>query len=251
MCTELNCLHEGRLGSVSRRDWLRRTLALGASAAAVGLLGAGRSAGAVSFSREQRDAMTPDDVITMLREGNQRFRSGAMRTQDFLEQKRASASGQYPAAMVLSCIDSRAPAEIIMDTGIGDIFNARIAGNVATPGLLGSMEFGCAVAGAKLLMVMGHTACGAIAGSIQGVELGNLTGVLERIRPAVEATPFQGERISTDRAFVNAVAHTNVLNTIEVIRQQSPILAGLADQGKIKIVGAMYNLEDGQVNFLT
>src|SRR5690606_17932829 len=120
---------------------------------------------------------------------------------DFLAQKRLTATGQYPAAVILSCIDSRAPGEIIFDTGIGDAFGARIAGNISTPDLLGSMEFACAAAGAKLVLVMGHTACGAIAGAINGVKLGNLTGLLQQITPAVEATKFAGERTGSNRAF--------------------------------------------------
>lgn len=206
-------------------------------------------AAAASLSREQRDAMTPDQVIDMLRAGNQRFRSGEMQPRDFLAQKRATASGQYPAAVVLSCIDSRAPAEIVMDAGIGDIFSVRIAGNVPTPDLIGSMEFACAMAGAKLLLVMGHTGCGAIAGAIDQARLGNLTGLLERIRPAVDATDYQGERTGRNRAFVDAVAHTNVLLAKTRIRQDSPVLRDLEQQGRIRIAAAMYDLRNGKVAF--
>jgi carbonic anhydrase len=125
------------------------------------------------MSQAERDAMTPDQVIAMLKEGNARFRAGKMQGHDYLAQKRASAAGQYPASVILSCIDSRAPAEIILDSGIGDTFNARIAGNIANDDLLGSLEFACALAGAKVVLVMGHTACGAIKGAIDGAKLGN------------------------------------------------------------------------------
>ncbi len=250
MCTETNCRHMGRLADVSRRGWLKRSIALGAGAMGAGLMAGGRKAAAASLSREQRDAMTPDQVIDMLRAGNQRFRDGTSCAQDFLAQKQTTATGQFPAAVVLSCIDSRAPAEIVMDAGIGDIFCARVAGNVSTPDLLGSMEFACGIAGAKLLLVMGHTRCGAIAGAIGGAQLGNLTGLLERISPAVGKTPYDGERTAANYGFVDAVAHTNVLDTMEAIRQHSPLLAGLESEGKIKIVGSMYDLGSGQVNFL-
>jgi carbonic anhydrase len=174
-----------------------------------------------------------------------------MKPQDFLAQKRASASGQYPAAVILSCIDSRAPAEIILDIGIGDTFNARVAGNVANPDMLGSMEFACAVAGAKVILVMGHTACGAIKGAIDNVKLGNLTGLLESIKPAIEMTHYEGERTSKNAGFVDAVAQSNVRHTIDVIRSNSSILADLDKNGKIRIVGAMYDLSNGKVSFMS
>src|SRR5262245_64722658 len=128
--------------------------------------------------------MTPDEIIQLMKKGNERFRSGKPTTQNYLAQQRASAKGQYPAAVLLSCIDSRAPAETIMDLGIGDVFNARVAGNVANDDILGSMEFACQVAGAKVVLVMGHTACGAIKGAIDRVQLGNLTGLLAKVQPA-------------------------------------------------------------------
>ncbi|NLZ11766.1 MAG: carbonic anhydrase, partial [Alcaligenaceae bacterium] len=172
-----------------RRHWLMAGFGLSVAAAA-GLSVIPATAAAVSLTQAQRDAMTPDQVIDMLQQGNARFRSGKMQSHDFLAQKRATATGQYPAAVILSCIDSRAPGEIIFDTGIGDAFGARIAGNIATPDLIGSMEFACAVAGAKLVLVLGHTGCGAIAGAINGVKLGNLTGLLQQIEPAVKATTY-------------------------------------------------------------
>jgi carbonic anhydrase len=202
-----------------------------------------------TLTPEQRDALTPGKVLAMLKSGNERFRTGEMRPHDYLAQKRATAGGQYPAAAILSCIDSRAPAEIILDTGIGDTFNARIAGNIANDDLLGSLEFACAAAGAKLILVMGHTSCGAIKGAIDGAELGHLTGLLNKIKPAVAATHFSGERSSGNSAFVDAVAATNVRRTVAEIRTRSSVLAGLEKDGKIDIVGSMYHLQGGRVEF--
>ncbi len=244
-----NCCTPDTPQDPSRRNWLKA--GAGASVAvAAGLSLVPATASADSLTQEQRDAMTPDQVVEMLREGNVRFRSGKMQAQDFLAQKRATATGQYPAAVILSCIDSRAPGEIIFDTGIGDAFGARIAGNISTPDLIGSMEFACAVAGAKLVLVMGHTACGAIAGAINGVQLGNLTGLLQQIEPAVAATTFSGERTGSNREFVDAVARQNVLLTVEAIRKNSSVLAELEKQGKIKMIGSMYDLSNGEVTFL-
>jgi carbonic anhydrase len=185
----------------------------------------------------------------MLKAGNERFRAGRMQSHDYLAQKRASAGGQYPAAAILSCIDSRAPAEIILDTGIGDTFNARVAGNIANDDIIGSLEFACAAAEAKLVLVMGHTGCGAVKGAIDDVELGQLTALLGKIKPAIPATTFGGERTSKNADFVDAVAATNVRRTVEEIRQRSSVLAELEKQGKIKFVGTMYHLVGGRVEF--
>jgi carbonic anhydrase len=233
-----------------RRVWLKG----GLSACAIALLagiGCGPDDAEAALTQAQRDALTPDQIIALMKTGNERFRSGKMMPRDFLAQKRASASGQYPAAIILSCIDSRAPAEIILDIGIGDTFNARVAGNVANPDMLGSMEFACAVAGAKVILVMGHTACGAIKGAIDNVQLGNLTGLLDSIKPAIEMTQYEGERTSKNAAFVDAVATSNVRHTIGVIRDNSSILADLEKKEAIRIVGAMYDLNNGKVNFLS
>jgi len=238
--------------ATSRRALLRSLAGLGVAGAAgnLALPGAVRVAYAAALTKEQRDGMTPDQVLAMLQAGNERFRTGRMRAHDYLAQKRATIPGQYPAAAILSCIDSRAPAEIILDTGIGDSFNARVAGNIANDDLLGSLEFACAASGAKLILVMGHTACGAIKGAIDGVQLGHLTELLERIKPAVGATAYSGERSSKNAAFVDAVAGTNVRRTIEQIRVQSSVLAGLEQDGKIRIVGSMYHLKGGRVELL-
>jgi carbonic anhydrase len=239
----------GQPGSDSgRRNFLKGTLA----AAAVGLAGGGAfvpTANADALTQAQRDNMTPEQIIDLMREGNERFRRGERKNRDYLREQRASALGQYPAAVLLSCIDSRAPAEVIMDLGIGDIFNCRLAGNVDNPDILGSMEFACKVAGAKLVLVMGHTACGAIKGAIDNAQLGNLTGLLAKIKPAVQATTYAGERVASNYAFVDAVARKNVEMTVASIRKKSPVLAELEAAGSIRIRGAMYNLQTGAVEF--
>src|SRR5215469_6988570 len=237
-------------GNANRRTALR--LFGGSCLAFAGLrLGVPESARAAALTREQRDALTPDQVIEMLKGGNERFRTGKMQAHDYLAQKRASAAGQYPAAAILSCIDSRAPAEIILDAGIGDTFNARIAGNIANDDLIGSLEFACAAAGAKVVLVMGHTACGAVKGAIDAVELGHLTALLDKIKPAVAATTYSGARTSKNDAFVDAVAATNERRTVDDIRARSTVLTALEKDGKIKIVASMYHLVGGRVEFLT
>jgi carbonic anhydrase len=236
------------LGS-SRRNFLRLT-------STTTLLGLGggtlfsNSAHADALTHAQRDSMTPEQIIEKMKRGNERFRNGERKARNYLSEQKASASGQYPAAVLLSCIDSRAPAEVIMDLGIGDIFNCRIAGNVENDDILGSMEFACKLSGAKVVLVMGHTACGAIKGAIANAELGNLTGLLAKIKPAVQATTYPGDRSATNYAFVEAVARKNVELTIAGIRRDSPVLAEMESKGTIKIAGAMYHLETGAVEFL-
>jgi carbonic anhydrase len=203
-----------------------------------------------SLTKEQRDTMTPTQVIDELKKGNERFRSGKMTSRDYLAQKRASAAGQYPAAVVLGCLDSRVPAEIIFDVGIGDTFIGRVAGNVVNDDMLGSMEFACAVSGAKVVLILGHTACGAVKGAIDDVVLGNLTGLLARVKPAIPATKFDGEKSSKNAIYVDAVAQTNVVLGLAEIRRRSPILQELENKGNIKIVGAMYDLTTGAVQFV-
>jgi carbonic anhydrase len=208
----------------------------------------GRTSGALT--KEQRDRMTPLQVIDELKKGNERFRTGKMTPRDYLAEKRSSAAGQYPAAVVLGCLDSRVPAEIVFDAGIGDIFTGRVAGNVVNDDMLGSMEFGCAVSGAKVVLVLGHTACGAVKGAIDDVVLGNLTGLLARIKPALPETKFEGEKSSKNASYVNAVARTNVVLSLAEIRRRSPILEELEKKGSIKISGAMYDLATGMVEFI-
>jgi carbonic anhydrase len=232
-----------------RRAFLKAAGAAGA-VALVGCAVPSRIAWAAALTQAQRDRMTPDEIIQLMKKGNERFRTGQKTTQDYRAQQRASAKGQYPAAVLLSCSDSRAPAETIMDLGIGDVFNARVAGNIANDDILGSIEFACKIAGAKVVLVMGHTACGAIKGAIDRVQLGNLTSLLARIQPAVDATAYQGERSAKNYAFVDAVARKNVELTMAGIHSRSAVIAELESKGAVKIAGAMYNLESAAVDFL-
>jgi carbonic anhydrase len=230
----------------------RNIVKVAVAATALGVTGGGLFTGparADALTRAQRDKMTPEQIIELMKRGNERFRMGERKARNYLKEQRASASGQYPAAVLLSCIDSRAPAEVIMDLGIGDIFNCRIAGNVENNDILGSMEFACKVAGAKVVLVLGHTACGAVKGAIDNAELGNLTGLLARIKPAVQATSYTGERSAKNYPFVDAVARKNVELTVAGIRRDSAVLAELEAKGTIKIIGAMYNLQTGAVEF--
>ena len=231
-----------------RRNFLRSSGAI----AALAFVGAGAFSSiayADALTKAKRDKLTPNDILALMKKGNKRFSTGKRQDHNFLAQQRASAKGQYPAAVLLTCIDSRAPAETILDLRIGDVFNSRVAGNIENPDILGSMEFACKVEGAKVVLVMGHTACGAIKGAIDNAQLGNLTGLLAKIKPAVEATTATGERTSKNNAFVDAVARKNVEITIANIRKGSPVLAEMETNGAIKIAGAMYNLETGVVDF--
>src|SRR5246127_3111280 len=239
--------------SVGRDRFDRRAFCKAVGVAtAVGVAGAsfGTVLAHADFTKEQRDKMTPDEVIQHMKAGNERFRSGKPKHRDLMSEAKATAKGQYPAAIVFSCVYSRAPAELILDFGIGDIFSGRVAGNVADEDVLGSMEFACKVAGSKVVLVMGHTACGAIKGAIDGVQLGNLTALLAKIRPAIEGTHYTGERSAKNYAFVDAVGRKNVSLTIANIREKSSVLRDLESSGGIKIVGSMYNLETGVVEFL-
>jgi carbonic anhydrase len=234
---------------LGRRGFLK----LAAGAAVVGISGGSvfraDRARADALTKELRDKLTPEQIIQAMKNGNKRFRMGIRKERNYLREQKASAKGQYPAAVLLTCIDSRAPAEVIMDLGLGDIFNCRVAGNVRNADILGSMEFACKLAGAKVVLVMGHTACGAIKGAIDNAELGNLTGLLTKIKPAVEETTYTGERLAKNYAFVDAVARKNVEMTVAGIRKDSPVLAELEAKGEIKIAGAMYNLETGAAEF--
>tara|TARA_R110002072_G_scaffold174802_19_gene330582 strand:+ start:2701 stop:3450 length:750 start_codon:yes stop_codon:yes gene_type:complete len=202
------------------------------------------------LTKEERDAMSPDDVINILKEGNKRFMTNDLTLRDHSEQVRKSSAGQYPKAVVLSCLDSRVPVEDVFDRGIGDIFVGRVAGNFVNEDLLGSMEFGAKVAGSKLILVMGHEHCGAVKSAIDDVKLGNITPMLSKIKPAVDATIYEGDRTSSNPEFVHKVCENNVLNTIEQIRANSPILKEMEDNGEIKIVGSVYDLDTGKVDFL-
>jgi carbonic anhydrase len=235
-------------GPLDRRHFLRLSGALAAIGLGAPVLPAG-SAYADALTHEQRDRMSPDEILAAMKTGNERFRKGERKERNYLAEQRASAAGQYPATVILSCIDSRAPAEVIMDLGIGDVFNCRIAGNIVNDDILGSMEFACKVTGSKVAVIMGHTACGAVKGAIDNVELGHLTGLLAKIRPAVDATKFDGERSSKNPAFVDAVARTNVELAMKEVLARSPILRELETQKKIDVVGAMYSVETAKVDF--
>ncbi len=202
------------------------------------------------LTKEQQKALTPDDVIQVLKEGNNRFISNDLTARDHSKQVRNSTLSQYPKAIVLSCVDSRVPVEDVFDRGIGDIFVARVAGNFVNEDILGSMEFACKVSGSKLILVMGHEHCGAVKAAVDDVKLGNITPMLQKIRPAVEMVAYEGERNSKNPEFVEMVCETNVNNTIEQIRLHSPILKEMEDKGEIKIVGAVYDMDNGKVSWL-
>jgi carbonic anhydrase len=194
--------------------------------------------------------LTPQQAISMIKEGNARFTSNRSAERNLLDQVNQTSEGQFPFAVVLGCVDSRVSPELVFDQGIGDIFSVRIAGNFVNPDILGSMEFACKVAGAKAIVVLGHTKCGAIMGACDNVQLGNLTGMLENLMPAVEAVATPVEvRNSQNAEFVQQVTDKNVELTIEAIKNQSPVLNGMYENGEIAIVGAVYDVETGKVTF--
>jgi len=192
------------------------------------------------------------DAIEILKEGNRRFVKNQLADRDLLDQVADTATGQYPFATILSCIDSRVSAELIFDQGVGDIFSVRVAGNIVNEDLLGSMEFACKLAGTKLIVVLGHTSCGAVKGACDGAQLGNLTVLLEKIKPAVSAIKEPADpsmRNSKNTTFVDQVAEKNVALTIKNIRLMSPVLEEMEDAGEIKIIGGMYDIHNGKVRF--
>ena len=202
------------------------------------------------LTAEEQAALTPDDVIELFKEGNHRFINNDLTTRDHSAQVRKSTNAQYPKAIVLSCVDSRVPVEDVFDRGIGDIFVARVAGNFVNEDILGSMEFACKVSGSKLILVMGHEHCGAVKAAVDDVKLGNITPMLTKIRPAVESVDYDGDRTSDNKEFVHMVCESNVYHTMDQIRKQSPILKEMEDNGEIKVVGAVYDMDTGKVMFL-
>jgi carbonic anhydrase len=203
------------------------------------------------LNAQEQAALTPDMIIQSLKAGNRRFVTNDITARNHSLMVRNASAGQFPKAVILSCLDSRVPVEDVFDKGIGDLFVGRVAGNFVNPDLLGSMEFGCQVSGAKLILVLGHESCGAIRAAIDNVQLGNITTMLANIKPAVvRSQNFKGDKTSKNDAFVDLVAKNNVLNTIETIKARSPLLKEMSDKGKIKIIGAYYNLHTGEVNFL-
>lgn len=198
-----------------------------------------------TFTRELQEQMTPDKAIEMLKTGNKRFVESHKEERDLMLQMNQTSTGQYPFAALLSCIDSRVPAELVFDQGIGDVFNVRVAGNIVNEDVLGSLEYSCKVAGSKLIVVLGHTKCGAVTAACKHVELGNITHLLSKIKPAVDKV-MTGE---ADPETIEKVALKNIELSIERIRAESPILSEMESEGEIKIVGAVYDVGSGAVCF--
>ncbi|OZV68575.1 carbonic anhydrase family protein [Winogradskyella aurantia] len=203
------------------------------------------------LTAEEQAQLTPDSVIESLKDGNRRFVSNDLTARDHTVQIRKATNGQYPKAVILSCLDSRIPVEDVFDKGIGDLFVARVAGNFVNEDILGSMEFGCKVAGSKLILVLGHEHCGAVKAAVDNVKLGNITAMLTKIRPVVEQlSHYEGDKSSSNPEFVHMVCEQNVRKTINDIRQNSPILKEMEDKGEIKIIGGVYDMDTGKVDFL-
>lgn len=204
------------------------------------------------LTKEEQDKLSPDRVLEILKKGNEEFAGDNLTVRNNSRRVRDAAQGQYPKAVILSCLDSRVPVEDIFHRGIGDIFVARVAGNVVNEDILGSLEYACKVSGSKLVVVLGHGYCGAIKSAIDGVELGNITDLFSKIKPAVtEAkSSFEGEAVSKNGAFVEAVCSHNVHLAMKEIREKSPILKEMETSGDIKIIGGIYDMETGKVDFL-
>ena len=200
-------------------------------------------------TQETQAALTPDLALNLLMEGNKRFVEERLIDRNLNQQVQETSHGQYPFAAVLGCIDSRVPSEIVFDQGIGDIFNVRIAGNFVNTDILGSLEFACKVAGSKVIVVLGHNSCGAVKGACDQVELGNLTAMLQQLKPAVDSIEGFDDRSSGNAGFVQAVADENVRQTLNNILQRSEVLREMAVNGEIKLVGAMYHVSSGKVHF--
>ncbi len=205
-----------------------------------------------TITKENQDSLTPESVLSDLLEGNKRFTQSETEKVDYLSQVKQTESGQYPKAVILSCIDSRVPIEIVFDQSIGDVFVARVAGNFENVDILGSIEYSCKVAGSKLVLVIGHESCGAVKAACDGVELGNITELLAKIKPAVElaSKDVSGEKNSSNKEFVDKTIAINVQLTIDRIREKSPILKEMEEKGEIQIVGGVYSLSSGKVEML-
>jgi len=204
-----------------------------------------------ALTRERQAAVTPDDALKELKAGNERFLSQNMRNCDLLSQVRATAGGQFPSAVVVGCIDSRVPPELVFDQRIGDIFSARIAGNIVDDDIIGSAEFATKLSGAKLIVVLGHSECGAVKGAIDGAQLGLLTQLLQRIKPAIDANNnAPGEHTSKNKAFVQQVAVTNAKLAAQNFQQKSEVLRDLVARNELKIVSAMHDVASGRITFI-
>ncbi|MCS3796162.1 carbonic anhydrase family protein [Niastella sp. OAS944] len=203
-----------------------------------------------THNKETQSSLTPDKALAILKEGNDRFVNNLKANRNLLQQVNETSAGQFPFATILSCIDSRTSAELIFDQGLGDVFSIRVAGNILNEDILGSMEFATKIAGTKIIVVLGHTKCGAIAGACNHVELGNLTTLLNKIQPAIDhETTTKENRNGSNAEFVKNVTALNVTLTIERIRKESPVVVELEKEGKIKIIGGMYEVETGKVTF--
>jgi carbonic anhydrase len=202
------------------------------------------------LTAEEQSALAPDTVLDILKEGNREFVEGALTVRNNSERIRQASLGQYPLAVVLSCLDSRVPVEDVFHRGIGDIFVARVAGNIVNEDILGSLEYACKVSGSKVILVLGHEHCGAIKSAIDDVKLGNITPLLAKIRPAVlSSSDFVGEKTSANAKYMHHVCEQNVKLSVRNIREHSPILKEMEEEGKILIVGAVYDMGTGKVNF--
>ncbi|WP_298923814.1 carbonic anhydrase family protein [uncultured Allomuricauda sp.] len=207
----------------------------------------------ITQTKETQAALNPNTALELLKEGNKRFVEQNQTDRNLLAQVTETTTGQYPFATILSCIDSRVSAELVFDQGVGDIFSARVAGNIVNADILGSMEFACKLAGTKIIVVLGHTSCGAVKGACDDAKMGNLTELLSKIRPAVNAVSEPSDasqRTSKNLDFVNSVAEKNVKMTIDNIRKQSPVLKEMEDNGEILIVGGMYDISNGKVHYM-
>jgi carbonic anhydrase len=202
-------------------------------------------------TKKTQEDLTPDLAIKILKDGNQRFINNLKANRNLLEQVNETSTGQFPFAVILSCIDSRTSAELIFDQGLGDIFSIRIAGNILNEDILGSMEFACKLGGSKLVMVLGHSKCGAITGACNHVEMGNLTTLLSKIKPAIEHETATAEnRTGSNTTFVQNVTELNVRLTLDRVRNESAILAEMEKNGEIKMISGLYDIESGEVNFM-
>ena len=241
---------------IDRRNFMKKTggsllAASVGSSLTLSALRAHAAQAAVTQNKQTQEATTPQKALQMLKDGNARFVQGKMLQRNLMRQVKVTGGGQFPFAAIVGCIDSRVPNEFVFDQGIGDIFSARIAGNFVNDDILGSLEFACALSGAKLILVLGHTECGAVKGACDDVVLGNLTQTLANIKPAVAAVSgYASNRSSKNYKFVQAVTDKNVVLTIERIRERSPILLGMVDKGQIGLAGAMYDVHNGKVTIM-
>ena len=235
---------------LSSRSWISVALLVGSTAVALSdapkAVAKATAEKSVVQTKESQSAMTPAKALDALKEGNKRFRAGTSVQKNLPAKVKASAAGQYPFGVVLSCMDSRVPVETIFDQSIGDLFSIRVAGNVVNPDNLGSLEYATKVIGVKLIVVLGHSSCGAIKGAIDNVKLGNLTELVAKIQPAIAAS---GSGTSKDHAYVDRVGEQNVRDAMKEIREKSPVIKEMLDSGAVRMVGAWYDLDSGAVTF--